>query len=210
MSEYSETHTSKRPAAAGSMRWRVVDIAVASVVGVASALIYWVAAIATAGPWPLLNAIVPGLPGLLNGLWLFAAPLALVIVCKPGAGLFAELVAGILEALLGNMWGGAETLLIALIQGAMAELPFLVGGYRRWSMPRTLVSGACAGLGCGLYSFFSHLQAIDLGGKYGILYVGGSIISGALVAGLLMWYLYLAIAKTGVLGAFASGRQVRV
>ena len=38
------------------LKWRVVDIAVASVIGVASALIYWVVAIATAAPWSALGA----------------------------------------------------------------------------------------------------------------------------------------------------------
>ena len=42
------------------LKWRVVDIAVASVIGVASALIYWVVAIATAAPWSALEAIIPG------------------------------------------------------------------------------------------------------------------------------------------------------
>lgn len=46
-----------------NLKWRVVDIAVASVIGVASALIYWLVALLTAAPWTALDAIVPGLPG---------------------------------------------------------------------------------------------------------------------------------------------------
>ena len=75
------------------LKWRVVDIAVASVIGVASALIYWVVAIATAAPWSALEAIIPGLAGVFNGLWLFAGPLAAIIVRKPGAAVYAEVVA---------------------------------------------------------------------------------------------------------------------
>lgn len=86
------------------LKWRVVDIAVASVIGVASALIYWFVAFATAAPWSLLEGVVPGLAGIFNGLWLFAGPLAAIIVRKPGAALYAEIVAGVLEALMGNMW----------------------------------------------------------------------------------------------------------
>ena len=62
------------------LKWRVVDIAVASVIGVASALIYWFVAFATAAPWSLLEGVVPGLAGIFNGLWLFAGPLAAIIV----------------------------------------------------------------------------------------------------------------------------------
>jgi energy-coupling factor transport system substrate-specific component len=35
------------------------------------------------------------------------------------------------------------------------------------------------------------------------------VISGAVIAGILMWYLYIAIAKTGALDHFVSGREVR-
>ncbi|MDD6087642.1 MAG: ECF transporter S component, partial [Bifidobacterium boum] len=72
-----------------NLKWRVVDIAVASVIGVASALIYWLVALLTAAPWTALDAVVPGLPGLFNGLWLFAGPLAAIIVRKPGAAVYA-------------------------------------------------------------------------------------------------------------------------
>ncbi|WP_337647648.1 ECF transporter S component, partial [Bifidobacterium pullorum] len=137
------------------LKWRVVDIAVASVIGVASALIYWVVAIATAAPWSALEAIIPGLAGVFNGLWLFAGPLAAIIVRKPGAAVYAEVVAGVLEALMGNMWGGVETFLIALVQGLFAEIAFLIFAYRKWNLPVTILSGALSGVACWGYSFLT-------------------------------------------------------
>ena len=187
------------------LKWRVVDIAVVSVIGVASAVIYWVVALVTTAPWGVLEAIVPGLAGIFNGLWLFAAPLAAVIVRKPGAAIYAEVVAGVLEALLGNQWGGLDTFAIALVQG----VGFAVFAYRKWNVGTMLLSGALSGVACWGYSFFTHLQAIDIAGSYGIVYLIATIVSGALVAGLLMWYLYIAIAKTGALDKFVSGREVR-
>ena len=191
------------------LKWRVVDIAVASVIGVASAVIYWVVALVTTAPWGVLEAIVPGLAGIFNGLWLFAAPLAAVIVRKPGAAIYAEVVAGVLEARLGNQWGGLDTFAIALVQGVGAEIAFAVFVYRKWNVGTMLLSGALSGVACWGYSFFTHLQAIDIAGSYGIVYLIATIVSGALVAGLLMWYLYIAIAKTGALDKFVSGREVR-
>lgn len=192
-----------------NLTWRVVDIAVASVIGVASAFIYWLVAILTYGPWEAMDLLVPGLPGLFNGLWLFAGPLAAIIVRKPGAAIYAEVIAGVLEALMGNMWGGAATFLIALVQGVLAEVAFLAFAYRKWNLPVTILSGALAGVGCWGYSFFTNLQAIDLGGSYGVMYLATTVISGIVFAGVLMWYLYVAIAKTGALDKFASGREVR-
>lgn len=191
------------------LKWRVVDIAVASVIGVASALIYWAVALLTSAPWSVLEAVVPGLAGIFNGLWLFAAPLAAIIVRKPGAALYAEVVAGVLEALMGNMWGGVETFLMAVIQGLAAEIAFAIFAYRKWNLPVTVLSGALAGVACWGYSFFTHLQAIDLAGSYGIVYLLTTVVSGALIAGVAMWYLYRAIARTGALDQFASGREVR-
>ncbi|NEG70227.1 ECF transporter S component [Bifidobacterium choloepi] len=191
------------------LKWRVVDIAVASVIGVASALIYWGVALVTAAPWNLLEAILPGLAGIMNGLWLFAGPLAAVIVRKPGAAIYAELVAAVLEALLGNQWGGGETVLIGLVEGVGAELAFLFVLYRAWNLGTMLLSGALSGVASWAYSFFTNLQAIDVTGSYGVVYLLTSVISGMLIAGLAMWFLYRAIARTGALDHFASGREVR-
>lgn len=191
------------------LRWRVVDIAVASVIGVASSLIYWMVALVSTGPWNFLEAVIPGFGGIINGLWLFAGPLAAVIVRKPGAALYAEVVAAVLEALMGNMWGGGSTFVIGLVQGLMAELVFVILMYRKWNPATLILSGALSGVGCWGYSFFTNLQAIDWGGSYGVIYLVATVISGAVIAGILMWYLYIAIAKTGALDHFVSGREVR-
>ena len=57
--------------------------------------------------------------------------------------------------------------------------------------------------------FLTNLQAIDVFQTYGVVYVLTTVISGIVFAGVLMWYLYIALAKTGALDKFASGREVR-
>ena len=73
----------------------------------------------------------------------------------------------------------------------------------------TVLSGALSGVGCWAYSFFTNLQAIDVGKTYGVVYLLATVVSGALIAGVAMWYLYIAIAKTGALDNFESGRRIR-
>ena len=51
------------------------------------------------------------------------AVLAPLIIRKPGAALFAEMVAAGVSALLGSLWG-VDTLLSGFVQGAAAELVF--------------------------------------------------------------------------------------
>ncbi|MFT8356873.1 ECF transporter S component [Bifidobacterium aquikefiri] len=191
-----------------SLRWRVVDIAVASVIGVVSSLIFWAAALLWNVAGSPMEAVVPGLSGLLNGLWLFAGPLAAIIVRKPGAAVYAEVIAAVLEAILGNAWG-ISTLYIGLVQGIMAEIAFVIFMYRTWNLAVTALSGLLAGIGCWGYTFFTNLQAIDWAGSYGFINLITTIISAVVVAGVLMWYLYIAIAHTGALDRFASGRDVR-
>ncbi|WEV70014.1 ECF transporter S component [Bifidobacterium sp. ESL0775] len=205
MSSSNQTTVISKP----NLKWRVVDIAVASVIGVASALIYWAAALLYGPVASPLDALVPGLGGLMNGFWLFAGPLAAVIVRKPGAAIYAEVVAGVLEALWGNTWGGMQTFLIALVQGIFAEIVFLVVMYKVWNLVTVTLSGTISAISCWAYTFFTNLQGFKITGVYGIWNLVATVISGALVAGVLMWYLYIAIAKTGAIDKFASGRQVR-
>lgn len=192
-----------------NLRWRVADIAVASVIGVASAFIYWAAVPLYNVTQVPLESLVPGLSGLINGFWLFAAPLAAVIVRKPGAAIYAEVVAGVLEALLGNGWGGIPTFLIALVQGIGAEIVFALVAYKIWNLFTLALSGFVAGVGCWGYTFVTGLQGFKITGPYGVWYLLATLVSGVIVAGVLMWYLYIGIAKTGALDKFASGRAVR-
>ncbi|WP_418968792.1 ECF transporter S component [Alloscardovia omnicolens] len=200
----SENTSSVKP----NLKWRVVDITVASVIAVASSLIYWLAALAY-GPVSLLDSVVPGLWGIINGFWLFAAPLALIIVRKPGAAIYAEVVAAVVESLLGNSWGGTSTFLIGLVQGIAAEIVFAAVLYKVWNVWITILSGAVSGVACWGYTFFTNLQAIDWAGAYGFVNLLTTIASGAVVAGLFSWWLYIGIAKTGALDHFESGRAVR-
>ena len=97
-------------------------------------------------PLSALFQFVPGMSALTWGLFYFADPLAAVIVRKPGAALFAELIAGIVEAFLGSHWGGLGTILPGLIQGLGSELVFLAVAYKAWNLAMTALSGAAAGL----------------------------------------------------------------
>jgi energy-coupling factor transport system permease protein len=68
-------------------RWRVVDIVVASVIGVASGVIFWAWGLA----WTPLSALLsftPGVEGILAGGWLFAGVLGGLVIQKPGAALY--------------------------------------------------------------------------------------------------------------------------
>jgi len=114
-------------------RWRTRDIVVAAVLGVAFGVVFWAWGFAWAGLAPL-NGVLPVLQDLFYAVWLVPAVLAPLIIRKPGAALFAEMVAAGLSALLGSQWG-VDTLLSGFVQGAAAELVFAFTLYRVWSLP---------------------------------------------------------------------------
>lgn len=120
-------------AAALDTRWRTRDILVAAVLGVAFGVVFWAWGLAW-GLFAPLNALFPVARDLLYAVWLVPAVLAPLVIRKPGAALFAEMVAAGVSALLGSAWG-VDTLLSGFVQGAAAELVFAFTLYRIWSLP---------------------------------------------------------------------------
>jgi len=186
--------------------WRVVDIVVAAVLGVACGLLFW----AWNGPgfalYDVLEAVTPGLGGLTQGLWLIGGPLGALIIRKPGAAIFVELVAAILSALLGSAWG-TSTIWYGLAEGIGAELIFLILLYRKFNLPVAIVSGMLAGAGEWAFELFTGNMAKTF--AFNAVYLIANMVSGAILAGALAWFLMRALARTGVLSRFAAGRDVR-
>lgn len=184
-------------------RWRVVDIVVASVLAVAVGFVFLVWNVAYLGPSNLLTPLLPGIQGLLNGPWFLAGTLVAVVVRKPGAALFGELVAATLSALVGNQWG-ATTIISGLVQGLGAELVFAVLLYRVWTWWSAALAGALAGVGGALYDLSGYYAGSTA--QFALTYLVTSAISGAIFAGLLAWVVVRALAATGVLARFPAGR----
>lgn len=189
-------------------RWRVVDIVVASVLGVAAGLIFLAWNIGYVGPKALLEPLLPGLQGLLDGPWLFAGVLGGLIIRKAGAAIYVEVLAAVVSALVGNQWGGFLTLEAGLVQGLGAELIFLLFFYRRWSLPVAILAGAGAALAGGINNLI--LWYAGSGTEFTVIYLLSTVVSGAVIAGALSWVLARGIAATGALDRFGSGREARV
>lgn len=186
-------------------RWRVVDIVVASVIGVASGVIFIVWNVASEPITGPLKAALPGLQALGGGFWLFAGPLTALIIRKPGAAMFGELVAACVSVLFGGGSWGVTVLVSGLIQGLGAEVVFLVFRYRVWKVGVAILAGVGAGLAMAINDLIAWYAGADT--LFTVVYVIASMISGALIAGLLSWIAVRGIAQTGVLSRFASGRE---
>lgn len=185
----------------GQQGWRTVDIVVTAVLGVAFGVVF-------AG-WNVLTLALfapPVNPAayLVSGVWLAPAVLGGLIIRKPGAAVFAEIVAAAVSAILGSVWG-MDAILSGAIQGAGAELAFALFLYRSFALPVAMLAGALAAVGEWLHDMPIYYPDLDFGGQ---LAIGAfMLVSGALIAGLGSWLLVRALARTGVLAAFPAGRE---
>ncbi|MEL4318111.1 ECF transporter S component [Leifsonia sp. YIM 134122] len=197
---------STRTSRSGRYRWRVVDIVVASVIGVASGVIFWAWGLA----WTPLSGVLaftPGLEGLLAGGWLFAGVLGGLVIRKPGAAIYTELVAAVVSMIIGTQWG-FSTLIWGLVEGIGAEIVFAIFLYRSFNLGVALLAGAGAGVAVGLLdTTFTSYAALEL--QYKLVYLVSAIVSGVVLAGLLSWLAMRGLARTGALSRFAAGRETR-
>ena len=184
-------------------RWRVVDIVVVAALGVAFGVVFW--------QWNVLwGAVFTGavnpLAYLVSGVWLMPAVLGALIIRKPGAALAAEVIAAAVSALFGSLWG-IDAILSGAIQGAGAEIVFAATLYRSFGLTTALLAGAGAAVGEWLHDMpvYYPATAFEVQLAYGLF----MLISGVLVAGLGSWLLVRALAQSGVLAPFPSGREQR-
>src|SRR4051794_27689575 len=187
----------------GGNRWRTVDIVVTAVLGVAFGVVFWAWNLLWAATGAAFAAFPPA-QAFMYGVWLLPAVIAPLIIRKPGAGLFAELVAAILSALLGSSWGSI-ILLYGLLQGLAGELGYAVFGWRRFGWPQALLSAVLAGAMAAVLDLVYYYPTWTGGWK--TTYVVVVVASTVVVAGLGGTALVRALARTGALSSFAAGRR---
>jgi energy-coupling factor transport system permease protein len=183
--------------------WRIVDIVVAAVVGVAFGVVFggWNALWALTGP---AFAWFPPAQAFLYGMWLVPGVLGALLIRKRGAAFFTELVAASVSAFFPSTMP-AVIILYGVLQGLGTEAVFAAFRYRSWRLPTALLAGALAGVVPAVLDPIWWYAAWAPAWKlvYGVLVV----VSAALIAGLGAFALVRALAHTGVLAPFASGRE---
>lgn len=189
------------------LRWRVVDIVVASVVGVAVGVVFWAWGVVWGPISAPIEALLPGLQAAPAALWVVAGVLGGLIIRKPGAALYTELVAAVVSALIGSQWGGLLTIEAGLVQGLGAELVFAIFLYRNWRLPVALLAGAGAGLAMAINDLV--LWYAGAAPAFATIYTISAVVGGAIIAGGLSWLAVRGLARAGALDRFAAGRELR-
>jgi energy-coupling factor transport system substrate-specific component len=189
------------PWLAPEARWRTRDIVVAAVLGVAFGVVVWVWQLAWYGPFALLDGIFPPLRDLLYAVWLVPAVLAPLIVRKPGAALFAEMVAAGVSALLGSAWG-VDTLLSGFVQGAAAELVFAFTLYRVWSFPVVGAAAMASAAAAWIHDWALYYTDVDV--VIQLVRGAAMAISAVVIVAWGSTLLVRALRRAGVLEGFAA------
>jgi energy-coupling factor transport system substrate-specific component len=189
----------QRPASPGRVpAWRTRDILITAVVGVVFGVVFFA--------WNNIYAAFAFLqPSILQdwtyGMWLVPAVLAPLIIRKPGAALFAELVAASISALLGSQWG-PDTLLSGFIQGAAAELVFAVTGYRRWSFAVLALAAVASASGAWAHDWWLYYADVSVELQVARLLIMGASAIGFAALGSIA--LVRSLRRAGVLQGFAN------
>jgi energy-coupling factor transport system substrate-specific component len=132
------------------------------------------------------------------------AVLAPLVVRRAGSGIFAEVVAASVSALLGSYWGPL-VILYGVVQGVAGELPFLATRYRSFGWPVAVAAGVLASLAAWALDWIFFYAAVDVSTQ---LLVGALMAaSGAVVVGGGSVFLARALRDAGVLEGFAAGEH---
>ena len=187
--------------------WRTVDIVVAAAIAVAFGVVFWAWNQVWAAATPAFVAIPPA-QNILYGVWLVPAVLAGLIIRKPGAALFTELVAASVSAILGSQWG-LDAVISGALQGLGAEIVFLIVGYRRWTIAVALIAAIGTAIAAWLHD--TPLYYADIGLTAQLVILAFMVVSAIVIAGIGSWLLMRSLVQTGVLAQFPAGRaQQRV
>jgi energy-coupling factor transport system substrate-specific component len=201
-------HRPRTILASGTLtRWRGVDFITAAMLAVAFGVVFWAF---DTFLYPGVSALTAGFPPageLALGVWLIPAVVGGLVVRRPGAALFTELIAANVELLLGNQWGVA-VLLSGALQGIGVEIVLALLLWRRFGVVVAVVGGlVSAVLEIVGYEWWSYVPGYSW--TWRIVYLVCGAISGAVVAGVGGWMLVRALARAGALNAFPAGQEVR-
>jgi energy-coupling factor transport system permease protein len=183
--------------------WKLRDVVVMVILSVVCGVIFRIWDVVT----PFITiAWVPG-QGIINGIWWIAAALIPYIIRRPGAAIIAEVVAAIIEFALAGQYG-IGGIYSGLFQGVGAEIAFMLFAWRKYNAPIMMLSGVLAGIGYTIQWYYMYG-----GNQYAasviLLYTLFTVISGAILGGLLPKWIGDALNRTGVVRNFEIGRASR-
>ncbi|MDO5696617.1 MAG: ECF transporter S component [Dermatophilus congolensis] len=183
-------------------QWRGIDFVTLAVLGVAFGVAFWAWDVTL---YPIISAalVFPPLGSLTLGVWLIPAVVGALVVRRPGAALYTEVIAASVEMFLGNQWG-AGVMVSAGLQALGVEIAVALFAWRRFGLFVAMLAGLLAAvLEITAYEWWFYMPEFDWAWRF--IALGAAVTSGIVVAGIGGWLIVHALAATGVIDGFPPG-----
>lgn len=187
-------------------RWRTIDLLTCAFMGVAFGVAYWGWGLIYSAPSKAVSAGFPPLSALFAWPWLVAGIVGILVIRRPGAAIFTEVIAASVSALIGTEWG-MTTLISGLVQGLGVELGFAFFAYKLFDWRPLLLGGFLGGAFEAVYEWYSYWMDWGWGYKIAYLFLLGASV--AILGSLVSVALTKLLANAGALNPFPPGQEVR-
>ncbi len=191
-----------------NMKWKLKDILMVAIVGVLFSFLFLganyigTALIAVLTPFGL-NMLAYQI---IYGVWFMAATFATYVIQKRGVGLVAEMLAAVIEMMMGGMFGVA-TLVSGFFQGLGCELGFAVFRYKKFGWSSMILSSII----CAVLTFFVPEYFFYGYSEYPVSILAVMlvlrVISSIIFTGIVSKLIGDGLAKAGVLRGYALGMK---
>jgi energy-coupling factor transport system permease protein len=185
--------------------WTLREILIVAVLGAVFGVLY----LAWVQVWLIAQAIFGAVTmDVVMGFWFIVSIIAAAIIRKPGAALLSEVLAALVQVLLGSP-AGLLLLVTGLVQGAGAEAVFAATRWKNYRLPVLML----AGVGAAVASFAYTWVRFDYGALApGLLVTMFALrcLSGAILGGLAGHLVVEALYRTGVLSGLKIDHERRL
>ena len=185
------------------MKWKLKDILMIAVCAVLFGAVFLGVTYAGGALAALLTPA--GMPSLgyepFYGLYFMAVAFAVFVIRKPGVGIIAEILAAIIETLMGNFFGPI-IILSGFVQGAGFELIFALTKYKKFdTKTMILASIICSVVTMGYNLIVSGYNKIAV--PVLLLMLAVRLVSAIVIDAFVTPKLANGLAKAGVLNGYA-------
>lgn len=187
--------------------WKLQEVIFVAMLCVVFGVVYLAASYLSTGLVAVFTPMGIGPMGyeVVFGVWFMVSTLAPYIIQRPGVAIVSEIIAAVIEVLLGNMFG-PMVIVTGIVQGVGAEAAFAIGRYKSYTMRDMLLASVLCCVVSFLWSFIrSGYLAFSV--PVLVLFFVVRLVSSVVFAGLLSKAIGDGLAKTGLIKGYALGRS---
>lgn len=185
-------------------KWELKDVIMVGIISIVFGVIY-LAAINFASlvlkPLFATLGLAPFTYEVVFGVWFMASTLAAYIMQKAGVALISEVIAAVLEVLMGNLYGPV-VIVSGIVQGLGAELGFTAYKYRRFDFKALCVSSILAAVFSFTWGMYRKNLFLVYPSYFVLLLLVVRIISAVIFSAVLVKIIGDGLKRSGVLNSY--------